>query len=208
MTTLPPEANDDHGTEPGTGDATAPQAPQAPQADAPGAPQAPAAPEAPQAPQVPDAAAVPPPAAPQYQAPPPGAPQYQAPPPGAYQQPQQGYQQAPGADPAGTITLNYWLSVFFSWVPALIFYLIEKNKGDQQSFQFHLANLNFALLRTAAELVAWWVIASFIPILGWLIAAIVSTGFFVLYIIAAIKNPEAYRQGRSPEFVFNVSLIK
>lgn len=209
MTTLPPEANDDHGTEPGTGDATAPQAPQAPQADAPGAPQAPAAPEAPQAPEVPDAAAVPPPAAPQYQAPPPGAPQYQAPPPGAYQQPQQGYQQAPGADPAGTITLNYWLSVFFTWIPALIFYLIEKNKGNTPSFPFHVANLNFSLIRTGVGVVGW--ILGMIPYIGWLLALLLWIGsvvLFVFHIIAAVKAPDAYRRGGQPEFIFNYPLIK
>lgn len=206
MTTLPPEANDGHGTEPGTGDATAPQAPQAPQADAPGAPQAPAAPEAPQAPEVPDAAAVPPPAAPQYQAPPPGA--YQQPQQG-YQQPQQGYQQAPGADPAGTITLNYWLSVFFTWIPALIFYLIEKNKGNTPSFPFHVANLNFSLIRTGVGVVG--LILGMIPYIGWLLALLLWIGsvvLFVFHIIAAVKAPDAYRRGGQPEFIFNYPLIK
>lgn len=182
MTTLPPEANN----EPGAGGAQVP-------------------------PQVPPAAQAPP-QAPQYQAPPAGAyqqqPGYQPPPPP--QQPQQpGYAQPALADPVSTITLNYWLSVFFTWIPALIFWIIEKDKGNQKANEFHVANLNFSLVRTAVGILA--VILGVIPWIGWIIGLILWLGYlvlFVFHILAAVSAPDNYRKGGKPEFLFNIAMIK
>ena len=44
------------------------------------------------------------------------------------------------------LTLNYWLSVFFTIIPATIFYYTEKNK-DPRAYQFHKANLYFSITR-------------------------------------------------------------
>ena len=189
MTTLPPEENDGQAAEQhAAGEAAAQPTPSQPEAPA---PQQPAAP-------------VPPPAAPQYQAPPAGA--YQQPP----QQPPQGYQQPQATtDPASTITLNYWLSVFFTWLPALIFWMIEKDKGNQRANEFHVANLNFSLIRTGVGVVGW--ILGLIPYIGWIIAILVwiaSIVLFVFHIMAAAKAPDAYRQVGRPEFVFNYPLVK
>lgn len=217
MTTLPPEANDgQQGPDNGSGAAVPPPA---------GAPVPPPAapPVPPAAPQVPPAAApqAPPAAAPQpgYAAPQPGyaapqqpgyaAPQqgYAAPPAGGgYQQP--GYAQ-PVADPVSNITLNYWLSVFFSWLPALIFFLIEKDKGNPQARAYHAANLNFSLLRVmvwAAIVVLGW-----IPYLGWILGVLLWIGaavLFVFHIIAAAKAPQNYRTGQQPGFIFNIPMVK
>lgn len=46
-----------------------------------------------------------------------------------------------------TLTLNYWLSVFFSWIPALIFYFVEKGKNSVID-EHNRVNLNFQLVRT------------------------------------------------------------
>lgn len=165
----------------------------------------------------PDATSIPPAAPAAPQAPPAGAyqapPGYQAPPAGAYQQPQQSAapQQGMGSDPASTITLNYWLSVFFTWVPALIFYIIEKDKGNARSFEFHRENLNFSLLRTGVWL-ATWLLTMILPFpidvfLGGILW-IGSLVLFVFHLIAAVKAPEAFRSGRRPEFIFNIPLIK
>lgn len=184
MTTLPPEGQD--------GQDTGGQ----PTSDAP-----PAAPTPPAAPQQPAAA----PQQPQYQAPPAGA---QTPPAGGYQQPQQGYAQ-PAADPVSNITLNYWLSVFFTWIPALIFFLIEKDKGNQQAYAFHRDNLNFSLLRVGVVVATY--ILMIIPYIGWLLAIVLWLGslvLFVFHIIAAVKAPDAYRRGGQPEFIFNIPLVK
>lgn len=126
-----------------------------------------------------------------------------------YQQPQQPYAQ-PVSDPASNITLNYWLSVFFTWIPALIFWIIEKDKGNQQATAFHVANLNFSLLRTAVGLAA--VILGGIPILGGILAGLLWAGglvLFVFHILAAVKAADDYRNGAKPDpFIFNIPLIK
>lgn len=194
MTTLPPESHDGENPAQNGADLPAPPQPEAPAFEPPAAPAAPQAPQGPQA-------------APQYEAPPAGA--YQQPQPG-YQQPQQGHQQPQAAgDPVGTITLNYWLSVFFTWIPALIFYIIEKGKGQTPSYKFHVANLNFSLLRTGVAIAAY--ILTEIPMIGWLLGLLLWIGgvvLFVFHIIAAVKAPEAYRRGGEPEFIFNIPLVK
>ncbi|PII96460.1 DUF4870 domain-containing protein, partial [Leucobacter sp. OLTLW20] len=176
--------------------------PQVPPAAAPQAP-----PAAPQpgyaAPQQPGYAA---PQQPGYAAPQAGG--YQTPPPagGGYQQP--GYAQ-PVADPVSNITLNYWLSVFFSWIPALIFFLIEKDKGNPQARAYHAANLNFSLLRVMVIVATW--ILGVIPYLGWVLAPLLGIGsivLFVFHIIAAVKAPENYRTGQQPGFLFNIPMVK
>ncbi|PII85852.1 hypothetical protein BMH25_01485 [Leucobacter sp. OLCALW19] len=219
MTTLPPEANDgQQGPDNGSGAAVPPPAgapvpppaappvpPVAPQVPPAAAPQAP--PAAPQpgyaAPQQPGYAA---PQQPGYAAPQAGG--YQTPPPagGGYQQP--GYAQ-PVADPVSNITLNYWLSVFFSWIPALIFFLIEKDKGNPQARAYHAANLNFSLLRVMVIVATW--ILGVIPYLGWVLAPLLGIGsivLFVFHIIAAVKAPENYRTGQQPGFLFNIPMVK
>lgn len=214
MTTLPPEANDgQQGPDNGSGAAVPPAgAPVPPPAAPPAAPQVPpaAAPQAPPAAPQPGYAAPQPgyaaPQQPGYAAPQAGG--YQTPPPagGGYQQP--GYAQ-PVADPVSNITLNYWLSVFFTWLPALIFFLIEKDKGNPQARAFHAANLNFSLLRVmvwaAIVFVAW------IPYLGWILGGLLWVGaivLFVFHIIAAVKAPQNYRAGQQPGFLFNLPMVK
>ncbi|WP_053352091.1 DUF4870 domain-containing protein [Leucobacter musarum] len=228
MTTLPPEGQHGQGTggEPTSDPSTAapaaptapPAAPQPPQAPPVQQHQAPAAPPVPpQQPaqpqfQAPQAPPVPPqqpqqPGQPQYAAPQYGAPQAgQTPPPGGYAQP--GYAQ-PVADPTSNVTLNYWLSVFFTWIPALIFFFVDKDKGDQRLYLYQRENLNFSLLRTGVYLAI--VIASFIPYVNlvlvpllW-IAQIVG---FVFHIIAAVKASDGFRRGEQPGFIFNIPLVK
>ena len=191
MTTLPPEGqNPEAPSGQPLGDPAAPQAPQAPVP-----PQAPQVPqyEQPQAPQPPQQ-----PQAPQYQ-------QYQqpaggqVPPGGGYQQ---GNPQQPVADPIGNITLNYWLSVFFTWLPALIFFLIEKDKGNRQAYDYHRDNLNFSLLRVAVGFL--WII----PYIGWVAGALGGIVLFVFHIMAAAKATSAFKAGEKPPFIFNIPLIK
>lgn len=195
MTTLPPE-----------GEPTPPSAPEAPQA--------------PEAPHAPDAV-TPPPAAPAYEAPAPEQPAPQqaapgyaapgqpapgyaaAPPPGGYAAPQQ---PVAAADPLSNLTLNYWLSVFFAWVPALIFYIIEKDKSNPQVRALHAANLNFSLLRTGVIVLGW--VLMFIPYLGAFIVFAAHVTLFVFHIIAAAKITDAYRSGQTDPFIFNIPLVK
>ncbi|RGE19181.1 DUF4870 domain-containing protein [Leucobacter sp. wl10] len=193
MTTLPPEGQD--------GQETGGQ----PTSDAP-----PSAPTPPTAPSQPGAASQ----QPQYQTPPPPQqPQYQAPPPGGYQQPPAGYAQ-PAVNPVSNLQLNYWLSVFFSWIPALIFFLVDKEKGDQRLRALHAANLNFSLLRIGAIIAGYIVffIFVFIPyigaLIGWLVLMAVWIVPFIFHIMAATKVSQAYQSGQTDPFIFNIPLVK
>lgn len=194
MTTLPPEANGEQ-----------PVQPEQPLTPPPVQPEQVAGAVPPPAPEQPQYTAPP---ADAYQAPPAGA--YQAAPPGGYQQPG-GHAQPGASDPAvSNITLNYWLSVFFSWIPALIFWLIDKDKGNQRATAFHVSNLNFSLLRTGVLVVSW--ILGVIPYIGWLLAILLWIAhivLFVFHIMAAVKAAENYRNGGSTDpFIFNIPLIK
>lgn len=138
----------------------------------------------------------------------------------------QGYQQVPqypypvpegeGAyyaqaesDPLTNITLNYWLSVFFSVIPALVFYFVARGKVDPFTFSYYRANLNFSILRTTVSFAAYVVGA--IPFVGWVFSFLVLAGsmaLFALQVLAAAKAPMAYRQGERPPFVFNIDFVK
>lgn len=137
-------------------------------------------------------------------------------PPQQPQQPQQPLQQpayqqqgqpAQAANPLSTVTLNYWLSVFFIWLPALIFFMMEKDKpGQDLANNYHRENLNFSLIRTGWFLAGW--ILAFIPVLGWTLSVIGHLVFFVLHLIAAVKATDAYNKGQKAPFTFNFDLIK
>ena len=92
----------------------------------------------------------------------------------AQQYPPQGQQpynpQAAHRSAAGTVQLNFWLSVFFSWIPALIVYSTEKGK-NQLADEYHRQNLNFSLVRV-----------------------ICSVGMFIPYLSSTSWPPPARRQ--------------
>ena len=108
------------------------------------------------------------------------------------------------------MVLNYWLSVFFAWIPALIFYFVGKDKGNQRAHEFNVANLNFSLLRTGAALAA--TILGYLPVIGGLIAVLLGIAGFVLFIfhiIAAAKVSADYRSNaKTDPFIFNVPMVK
>ncbi len=124
--------------------------------------------------------------------------------------PQSGYQQPPvgGQNPFTNVQLNYWLSVFFVWIPALIFFLVDRGK-DQRADEYHAANLNFSIIRTIV--VFGGSVIGFIPYIGWLVSLlslIAGIVLFVFHIMAAAKLREAYESGQKPPFIFNVDMVK
>lgn len=128
--------------------------------------------------------------------------QPQQPAPGAaYQQPQQ----STAEQIANTVNLNYWLSVFFVWLPALIFYFTEKGKSPL-SDQYHRENLNFSLLRTIAIIAASFII--WIPILGQIVWLVAWLGGFILHLLVAIKAKERFEKAEAPGFLFNMPMVK
>ena len=136
-------------------------------------------------------------------------PSYQAHQPQAHQpqpyqsQPVQGQQQYQQgvADPASNVSLNYWLSVFFSWIPALIFFYTEKGKNSLVD-DFHKQNLNFSILRGIVGVL--WII---IPGIGF-IFGLAALALFIVHILAAVEAPKKLRAGQPYQFPFNIPFIK
>lgn len=199
-------------------DATGPAEPNS--GDLTGAANVPPAPPA--APQ-PTSAPVPPAAAP---APGQPAPAYGQPAP-AYGQPAPGYGQPPqgapapgygapagapyGAQPAygapvqPNIVINLWLSVFFGWIPALIFFLIEKDKVPANYQRANAANLNFQIILAIAY--AACVVLSF-AIIGAFLLPLVSLAQLIIGIIHAINVPPQLAAGQEGKFYLAPSWIK
>lgn len=120
-----------------------------------------------------------------------------------------GQPQPSDRDPMSTLTLNYWLSVFFTWISALIFYFLEKDRSTPQVRALHVANLNFSLLRTAVFVVAS--VLGLVPVVGTILTAVlglVSLALFVLHILATLKLAEAAKSGGRDPFMFNYPLVK
>ncbi|MGO1409950.1 MULTISPECIES: DUF4870 domain-containing protein [unclassified Microbacterium] len=151
---------------------------------------------------------------PGYNPPPAGGQQYPQPgygqPQPGYGQPQPGYGQPaygqPYGNEPGNITLNLWLSVFFSWIPALIFYLVEKDKVNPVARKAAADNLNFQLIRIIAIVAAAFLL--FVPIVGALIYAVVGIGTFVIAIIHAAKVPGDVNAGQYGKFMLTPDWIK
>ncbi|MFD5225139.1 DUF4870 domain-containing protein [Microbacterium sp. NPDC058342] len=158
------------------------------------------------------------PAAPQpgYAAPQPGyaAPQpgYGAPQPG-YGAPQPGYGTPAGA-PYGyggqvqsNITVNLWLSVFFSWIPALIFYLTEKDKVSPAYHRANAKNLNYQLIvviayaATGVLTVVTFGIASLLYIL-------LPIAQLIIGIMHAVNVPNQLQSGQEGKFYLAPDWVK
>lgn len=108
-------------------------------------------------------------------------------------------QQLPSKDFAADLKTAYWLTVLFGVVAALIYYLIDKDKGNPRARQLLAANLNFSILRLLA------VVTLILPPVG----IIVIIALIILQIVAATKVVSAYTTGTpvSP-FAFNLPMVK
>lgn len=118
----------------------------------------------------------------------------QAQPYGGQMVPQQGYgpqyaQMIPADGGTSSLAPNLWLSVFFAWIPALIYYLTAKDRSAPAVRKAHADNLSFQLIRTIACLFSW------VPVLGWILVV----GFLVLSIINAAQVPGQVRGGQQPK---------
>lgn len=107
----------------------------------------------------------------------------------------------PSEQGRSTLQLDYWLSVFFSWIPALIFFLTEKDKNrlmDEHTKEL----LNFNITRIIVGAVAA------VPIIGWIVGGIGSIVLFVMAILGAMKGPDDYANGRTYQFPLTFRFIK
>ncbi|WP_156761305.1 DUF4870 domain-containing protein [Microbacterium karelineae] len=189
-----------------TNDPTTPQPGPEGAPDAGGVPPQPPQQPVPPQPQQPGPPQQQPPAAPEpAQQQPVYPPQGQTPPPpgGGYGQP---YAQSAPGQGTSNIVLNLWLSVFFSWIPALIFYLIEKDSATPIERKAAADNLNFQLIRIIAMVAAGVLVG--IPVLGWLIWVAAVVGGFVISIIHAAKVPGELQAGREAKFLLAPTWVK
>ncbi len=131
-------------------------------------------------------------AAPQY-----GAPQY-----GAPQTPM-----GPAGYPLVTqqelsdITLNLWLSVFFGWIPALIFYVIRRDTATPLARKAYADNLNF-------QLVCLIIYAASYILMFLIIGMLTIFVPFILAIINAATVPGQLRAGQPGKFLLAPNWVK
>jgi uncharacterized membrane protein len=119
---------------------------------------------------------------------------------GPYQQGGPGYGQGygrplPSDGGLSLLTLNLWLSVFFGWIPALIFFLTSRDNATPAVREAHTKNMNFVIIRLIFG------VATAIPFIGWIVGGIGSVVLFVFAIINAAQVPGQIRAGRRPEFI-------
>ncbi len=111
------------------------------------------------------------------------------------------YLAGPSEQGRSTLQLDYWLSVFFSWIPALIFYLTEKDKNKlMDEHTKELLNFNITRIIVGATMV--------IPVIGTILGGIASLALFIIAILGAIKGPDEYGNGRLYKFPLAIRFIK
>ncbi|MFC0582206.1 DUF4870 domain-containing protein [Micrococcoides hystricis] len=149
-----------------------------------------------------------------------------------YQQPGQpgAYPQYAGATPAqdqyrGQILLNYWLSVFFSVIPALIFYFMNKDNVPEIVRKSHANNLNFQILRAGVMIIlviglfatmstftydAYGMPSGSIAMFSILNIVYMIWGFgtLIICIIAAATAGGKYDRGEPANYIFNIPMVK
>lgn len=111
------------------------------------------------------------------------------------------YLAGPSEQGRTALQLDYWLSVFFSWIPALIFFLTERDKNKLvDDHTKELLNFNITRIIVGATMV--------IPVIGTILGGIASLALFVVAILGAIKGPEEYANGRRYQFPLTIRFIK
>ncbi|MFT4157145.1 MAG: DUF4870 domain-containing protein [Microbacterium sp.] len=142
--------------------------------------------------------------APAYGQPPQGAPAYGAPAGAPYGAPY-GAQPAYAAPVQPNITVNLWLSVFFGWIPALIFFLIEKDKVPANYQRANAANLNFQIV------IGIGVVASYLltfVLIGLLTLPLVGLAALIIGIIHAVNVPQQLAAGQEGKFYLAPDWVK
>ncbi|RKW69962.1 DUF4870 domain-containing protein [Galactobacter caseinivorans] len=125
-----------------------------------------------------------------------------------YQQPGQPYGAPLGASPDngfGNLQLNLWLSAFFSVIPALIFWIVDKDKTTGAVRKANADNLSWQLVALIAVTVSSLSMFIFI---GFILYPVVTIGWFVISIINAIQVPGKLRAGQQAKFPMTPEWIK
>lgn len=162
--------------------------------------------------------APPQPGQPVYGAPQPGYAAPPQPPYGAPQQPPYGAAQPGYGAPAGApygyggqvqsnITLNLWLSVFFGWIPALIFFLMEKDKVAPAYHRANAKNLNYQLIVVIAYAAVGVLTVVTFGIAG-LLYFLLPIGQLIIGIMHAINVPNQLAAGQEGKFYLAPDWVK
>lgn len=115
--------------------------------------------------------------------------------PGNYPPPQYYARPYPTDGGLSTLQLNLWLSVFFGWIPALIFFVSARDNAHPAVREAHTKNMNFAIIRVICGAVA------VVPFVGWILGGLATVVLFIFAIINAAQVPGQITSGRRPEFV-------
>ncbi|WP_309065186.1 DUF4870 domain-containing protein [Microbacterium sp.] len=154
----------------------------------------------------PSGSPVPPPAPPAYGQSAPGQP---APGQPGYGQPAYGVPGQPGyaGQVQSNITINLWLSVFFSWVPALIFYLVEKDKVPANYHRANAANLNYQIVIVIAY-AAVGIITLLTFGIGAILYLLLPIAQLIIGILHAINVPGQLAAGQEGKFYLAPNWVK
>ncbi|ALX66756.1 DUF4870 domain-containing protein [Microbacterium sp. XT11] len=142
-----------------------------------------------------------------YGQPAPGAPGYGQPGYGAPAGAPYGAQPGYGAPVQSNITLNLWLSVFFSWLPALIFYLVEKDKVAPNYQRANAANLNYQIIVVIAY-AAVGILSVVTFGIGAILYFVLWIGQIVIGIIHAVNVPTQLASGQEGKFYLAPAWVK
>lgn len=115
------------------------------------------------------------------------------------------------ADSRNMAVLMYILSIFFGFIPSLIFFLIKKD--DQFVYRNAAELLNFCITMTVLMIgiIIISTVAAFIPGIGFLISMLLSLGMMVVGIAALvflIMGALKVKDGEDYTFPFAIRLLK
>lgn len=115
------------------------------------------------------------------------------------------------ADSRNMAVLMYILSIFFGFIPSLIFFLIKKD--DQFVYRNAAELLNFCITMTVLVIGIMIIstVAAFIPGIGFLISMLLSLGMMVVGIAALvflIMGALKVKDGEDYTFPFAIRLLK
>jgi uncharacterized Tic20 family protein len=101
------------------------------------------------------------------------------------------------SDSTNMAVLMFVLSIFFGFIPGLIFFLVKKD--DAFIYRNAVELLNFEITVLIA-----WVVLTFIPVVGWMLLPVLWIANLVLLIMGTLK----VKEGQDYTFPIALRLLK
>lgn len=114
-------------------------------------------------------------------------------------------------DSRNMAVLMYILSIFFGFIPSLIFYLVKKDDAFILRNATELLNFCITLFIAFFGIMILNIILAFIPVIGWILAMVLSLGMAVIGIAALvflIMGALKVKDGEDYTFPFALRLLK